>query len=629
MKVKSNTKYFFVILALLIGFGLYLQYSIEKSTKALHALEVSKAEQYASRITKYLEAETDGDIKEYLQTHQAKREALNNILHTFLTDEFQYIFLLTKDAQGHYRFLLDGSLAEPEEFNAIFFPKSPQFDEVYKSGKPQIVVQGKKGVEEVWRSLLYPLVDKNGTKALLVMDLSQAYASYLSHLNSPISKTVTLMQIFLLFSLFFIGYTTYSFYKFRKNTMIDSLTSAATKTWLHEYLRTHSLENFDVVLIDIDEFKRINQKFGYKHGDQLLKLYTQTLYEVMPPETKVVRVGGTEFLLLIPKGSDLEKTLKRIFLRLKEKEFRIANEKVCLSASMTAMHAPEGARSEEKILRLLDEKMLEIKSRGKNDYALIGEKRLDDLKYSDIEFIKQALEEERVTCLFQPIYKTQTKEIAKFEALVRFIDDEDPSKLISPFHFLPIIKGTSQYIKMSKLVLQEVFDTLQKYEDIEISMNLDLTDLYHRDMMKLISEALHKHQRLAERLTFEIVEDMEIKDYEKAAAIFQELRAYGSKIALDDFGSGYANYTYLIKLDWDMIKIDGSIIKELLEKPERTEPIVQSINELGIYFNCSVVAEFVSNEEIYNKVKGLFIEYSQGYYLGAPKPIEAYLDPHR
>lgn len=628
MKTANYTKYFFLVLILMIGFGLYLQNSIEKSTRTLHALGVSQAEQHASRIVDYLKRKTDGDIKGYLLTHQEKRKEINTILNTFLTNEFKYIFLLTKDQHGHYRFLLDGSLSEDWNFNTIFFPENRAFDSVYKSGKPQIIEETKGDVDEVWRSLLYPVVGKHGTDALLVIDFSEKYASSINHLNAPIAKTVSLMQIFLLLSLLLISAMVYSYYKFRKKIMTDPLTSVGTKTFFHEFLRRHSLDEYDIVLVNLDDFKRINQKFGYKNGDKLLKLYAKTLCNTLPEGAHVIRIGGSEFALLLPRGGDLEESVKSLFETLREKKYLIGNETVSLNASMPAMRVPKGARSEEKILHLLDRKMLDIKSRGKNDYAVIVEKPLDDLKYSDIEFIKTTLEEERITCLFQPICRTQTKEVVKFEALVRMIDDEDPEKLIPPHYFLPVIKGTNQYTRMSKLVFQKVFDVLQKYQAIEVSINLDLTDLYHRDMMKLIDDTLYEHQALAKRLTFEIVEDVEVKDFDKVAHIFKQLRAYGSKIALDDFGSGYASYAYLIKLDWDIIKIDGSLVRALLTNPDRTELIVRSINELGVYFNCEVVAEFVEDEEIYKVIKHLCVEYSQGHYFGKPQPIEAYADLH-
>jgi len=187
------------------------------------------------------------------------------------------------------------------------------------------------------------------------------------------------------------------------------------------------------------------------------------------------------------------------------------------------------------------------------------------------------------------------------------------------------IRGTSQYIKMSRIVLQRVFETLLAYPDTEISVNLDLDDLYSNEMMTLINESLHAHRHIADRLTFEIIEEKEIYDFDRVGAIFGQLRAYGSKIAIDDFGSGYANYSYLIELDIDILKIDGSLIQKLQTELERTRTVLRSINDIAQEHRYELVAEFVSSEAIYEAVKGLDIAYSQGFYLGKPKPIETYL----
>ncbi|OQX76487.1 MAG: hypothetical protein B6D54_03820, partial [Epsilonproteobacteria bacterium 4484_65] len=168
--------------------------------------------------------------------------------------------------------------------------------------------------------------------------------------------------------------------------------------------------------------------------------------------------------------------------------------------------------------------------------------------------------------------------------------------------------------------------SLHKYPEIEISMNVDLDDLYNADMMKLITKQLYRHRGLANRLSFEILESKEIKDYDEVALIFQQLKTFGSKIAIDDFGSGYASYVYLIKLDIDILKIDGSLIEELSFSPERTKIMLSSINDLAERYQYRVVAEFVSSKEIYEMVSELGIEYSQGYYLGEPKLLESYLD---
>jgi EAL domain-containing protein (putative c-di-GMP-specific phosphodiesterase class I) len=313
---------------------------------------------------------------------------------------------------------------------------------------------------------------------------------------------------------------------------------------------------------------------------------------------------------------------KKLFTYLTEKRYLINNETISLTISMSAMVIPKETLSIYNIQRYLDEKLFEIKSRGKNDLGIIGNVAGDKIKYKNLDYIREALEEERLTCLYQPIVNTKTKEIVKYEALVRLIDKEEPQKLIPPVYFLDMIRGTTQYIKMSKLVLKEVFHTLHKDPKIQISINMDLHDLYNADMMKLITKQLYRHRGLANRLTFEILESHEVKNYDEVALIFQQLKAFGSKIAIDDFGSGYASYAYMIKLDIDILKIDGSLIEELVPSPERTKIMLSSIKELAEKYQYELVAEFVSSKEIYDMVSELGIAHAQGYYLGEPKLLD-------
>jgi len=563
-----------------------------------------------------------GSLVHYLEKHIEERDTLNKILHTFLTEQFQYIFLLFKDKKGHYRFLLDGSLEDPVEYNTIFFPKSKHFNSVYSTQEPQIIKQSE-GVEQVWLSLLYPIVEQGQTEALLVIDLSASHGEHLSSFNSPVLKMVKWMQLFLMISFFFLLYLSYSFYKLRKSILIDPITLTYTKIYLQEFFDTRKVNQYNVMLIDIDELRRVNTKYGHKSGDAVLQMFAKEMSTLLPKKSLLIRGKGSEFFVIVTKESgNLEELAKKVFKRLTEKRYLIDNETISLTLSMSAMVIPTEADSLFNVQRSLDEKLFEIKGRGKNGLGIIGNVTGDDLKYKNLDYIKEALDEERLVCLYQPIVNTQTKEIVKYEALVRLIDKEEPQKLISPFYFLDIIKGTTQYIKMSRLVLQEVFTVLVKYPNIQISVNLDLDDLYNAEMMSIITKNLSHYKSLANRLTFEILENQEIKDYEEVAVIFQQLKTFGSKIAMDDFGSGYASYAYLIKLDIDILKIDGTLIQELLHSPERTKMMLTSINELAKRFQHEVVAEFVSSKEIYDMVSELGIEYSQGYYLGEPKPLD-------
>ena len=618
-------KFIIFLLALLIAFVLFLQISTTQSTEKLKNDEVQRSEKYASKIAKLIQLRTHNNLEKKLTANPSLKKHLDQTLHAFLTERYQYIFVLKKDEKGKYRFLLDASEDEPEEYQSIFFPKSEMFDEVYSSQKMQIIEQYE-GVEEVWLSLVYPIVNDNKTEALLVLDLSESYGAQLNNFNSPLMNVVWMMQALLVLSILLLGYLIYSYSKLRKILLVDSLTSTHTKVFLEEFFNRNQVDAYNAILIDMDEFAEINNKYGHAFGDLVIKEFVETMMPVLSSDTNVIRTSGTEFLVIVPKDdNDFEALTKKLFNTLQEKKYLLKNEVFHQTVSMSAMIIPEGNNSIQDIQRILDVKMLEIKSKGKNALGLLLNDRGTEVKYWNIDYIKEALEEERLVCLYQPIYNTKTKQVVKYEALVRLIDKEDGEKLISPAHFLSIIKGTSQYIKMSKLVLKEIFTVLHQYPEIEISVNLDLDDLYNADMMKLISKNLYHNKTIANRLTFEILEYNEISDYGQVALIFQQLKTFGSKIAIDDFGSGYANYVYLIKLDVDILKIDGSLIQELPHDPKRAKIMLESIKYLAEMYNYELVAEFVSTEEIYEILKELEIKYAQGYYLGKPKPLEEYL----
>ena len=626
MREQYFDKFIFFLMTLLIAFAVFLQISTVKSTEKLKNDEVENAGQYASKIVQLILRRVDNDVDTTLTSKPQVREQLNESLQAFLTKQYQYIFVLQKDEKGNYRFLLDASEDKPEEYKTIFFPKSERFDKVYTSQKMQIIEQYG-GVEEVWLSLVYPIVRENKTEALLVLDLSKSYGDHLSNFNSPLMTVVWMMQALLILSILLLMYLLYRYYKLRKVLLVDSLTSTYTKVFLEEFFNRHEVDAYNAILIDMDEFVQINNKYGNASGDLIIKEFVLTMMNTLSSNSKIIRTVGTEFLVIIPKDdSDFESVVKKLFNTLQEKKYLLKNEVFNQTVSMSAMIIPEGKISIHDVQRILDVKLLDIKSKGKNALGMLDLDHFNQMKYGNIDYIKDALEEERLVCIYQPIFNTKTKEIVKYEALVRLIDKEKGEQLVLPAHFMNVIKGTSQYIKMSKLVLKEVFNVLDQYPDIEISVNLDLDDLYNTDMMKLITEKLYSHKNIADRLTFEILEHNEISDYEQVALIFQQLKTFGSKIAIDDFGSGYANYVYLIKLDVDILKIDGSLIQELLHEPERTKIMLESIKKLANVYKYEVVAEYVSSEEIYDVVKDLNIEYSQGYYLGKPKHIDRYLE---
>ena len=228
--------------------------------------------------------------------------------------------------------------------------------------------------------------------------------------------------------------------------------------------------------------------------------------------------------------------------------------------------------------------------------------------------IKDAIADNRIVPFFQPIVNNRLGTIEKCEALIRMIDEN--GKIISPYFFLDIAKKSGLYKELTRIMLEKTFEVLNK-TDYEISINLLLQDIINIETRTLIIEKLEKAKN-PKKVVFEIVESEGIENFKEVTDFIKEIKKYGSKIAIDDFGTGYSNFSYLMKLNVDYIKIDGSIIKNIHKDKSAelvTKTIVAFAKELGI----ETVAEFVSEEEIYNKIKELNIDYSQGYYFSEPK----------
>ena len=621
---RNTNRFIWFLLLLLIALAVYLQYMVYQSTDKLKTEEIFKTEIYAHHIAEWIKKKTHGEIEKSLSLDPVLREQFNEMLEIFLIPKYQYIFLLKKDKKDHYRFLLDGSGDEKEEYQTIFFPQSKVFDEVYRDHKVEIVKQ-KDEVKGVWLSLLYPIVLEGKTEALLVLDLSKWYGEYIENFNSPLNSVIRLMQIFLIVSFLVLLFISYRYYHLRKKVLYDPLTTAQTKLAMEEFFNRNRVDQYHAMLIDIDEFKEINRLYGYEKGDMVLKEFVMTLRSLLPKDASIIRIGGAEFFVYFGKNENLKEIAEKVFEKAREKKYHVDGEKVRLTFSISAMEIPDDTVEIQHVLHMLDEALLKIKSRGKNRLSILNVSTSKEIRHRNMDYIKEALEEERLVCYYQPVVNTRTSEIQKFEALVRLIDKDDPEILISPASFIDIIKGTSQYIKMSKLVLKKVFDMLEIHKDIEFSVNLDLNDLYNNDMMQMITHYLEEHKEVAYRLTFEIIEENEIEDYDKVNEIFNVLRQYGSKIAIDDFGSGYSNYNYLIHLDIDILKLDGRLIQGLITQKERAREVILSIKRLADTLGYEVVAEYVSSEEVYQEVKALGITYMQGYYLGKPQKIEAYI----
>ena len=233
-----------------------------------------------------------------------------------------------------------------------------------------------------------------------------------------------------------------------------------------------------------------------------------------------------------------------------------------------------------------------------------------------IHIIKTAIDNRKIISYFQPIVNNQTKKIEKYESLVRLVTED--GQLLTPLYFLDTAKKGRYYSKITKIVLENSFAALYKISEAAISINLSVHDIERDEITHYIENLLVQHEDEAHRIIFELLESEDIKDFALIKQFIQKVKAKGVKIAIDDFGTGYSNFERLLSYEPDILKIDGSLIKNI-HNNQINQHIVETVMLFAKKQNLSTVAEFVENETIYEIVRDMGIDYSQGFYFGKPE----------
>lgn len=231
---------------------------------------------------------------------------------------------------------------------------------------------------------------------------------------------------------------------------------------------------------------------------------------------------------------------------------------------------------------------------------------------------KTALHEGYIIPYFQPIVSSEDESIMKYEALARILLPN--GEVIAPNEFLNTAIEDRTFEFFTRQMMQKVFNVYAKNR-CEFSMNITYENIKSPSMLDYIKNRLDKYG--GDRMTFEIVETEEIGDYKIVENFILMVKAYGVKVSIDDFGSGYSNFTNLIKLNIDYIKIDGSITTKLLNE-EKAKVMVQGLINFAKSINIKTIGEFVSSKELFLCMKELGVDYVQGYYHGMPKSAKEY-----
>jgi len=392
----------------------------------------------------------------------------------------------------------------------------------------------------------------------------------------------------------------------------DYLTKIGSRHKLIEDIA--SGKNLSIALMNINNFSAINDFFGYKIGDTILKLVAKKIKVLLLKDSRyeVYRLNSDIFAIL---AQDVDRQefidfVTRIDQVLSTKLFSTQGREIYLQFSYCFSF-----EAKNKLLETANA----IQKYSKTDKSKkIYNKNLNIEKDYEknifwVQKIKQALERDGIIPYFQAIYNMHTNKIEKYETLMRL---KDGDKIVSPMFFLNIAKKSGQYLQLTKKIVEKSFEYF-KDKDCKFSINLTFEDIANKSVSKFIINKIEEYN-IGHKLIIEIVEQEEIDDFPIVNNFFEEIRKLGCQIAIDDFGSGYSNFRYLIKLNADYIKIDGSLIKDILID-KNNENIISTIISFAKVQNVKVVAEYVFNEEIFKKVKELGVDYVQGYYIKEPE----------
>ena len=556
----------------------------------------------------------------------------------------EYIYSLVLDNTGKLRFTSSSArnheLASGQNLTHFFdiYPANPDMIKALKSNQAvwNISQAGK------FRSLFIPYTSPSGYRYLIGADIEVGSIQKLS--NAAAFKSIAMSLIIFLGALpFLLIYrntlqSTATFLRAKVLSATDELrevneileTKVEEKTKqlisqsfedpLTELPNRHRLQydmdrySYDaLIIINLHNFREINDFFGFAIGDNLLRQMGHWLKTL---DLRPYRLSGDEFAILIDEEltqEALEELCHRLLNRLIDHPFSVGEETVSLSITIGIDAEPEISLTHADIA------LHQAKESSSHIAFYRSENHVEKQYQANIALtstIHKALNAGRITCFYQPIVSTQTGRIEKYETLVRMIDES--ANIIPPLDFLKTAQKTRLYPQITRTVIEHACNTFKDRNE-EFSVNLSIRDIEDHNTVRFIEEMIVKTDT-SHRIVFEILESEGIDNFDTVIQFIHRMKSLGAKIAIDDYGTGYSSLENILRLDIDYLKIDGSLIRNINENPKHAI-VLESIADFASKLGIKTIAEFVSSEELFQHVKTIGITYSQGYYTGKPAAL--------
>ena len=399
--------------------------------------------------------------------------------------------------------------------------------------------------------------------------------------------------------------------KLLKNIYFNHLTSLPNYVKLEKDLEEKELNS--LIIINIDDFRTINQFYGTKVGDKIIQLMANVLKEKTKDVGTLYKLHSDEFAILLHTNVDI-KFCEKLVKSIRKNDFAYEDSTIHVTISLAITYDEKDALI-EKTTNTIRKAINENVSIKVFDDSLMNED--EDEHASHIAWTKNievALFEHKIVPFFQPIKDAKTDVINKYETLARL---EKDGVIYTPDKFIDVSKRSKQYHEFTRAMIHNSFEYFKDKEGISFSMNFSIDDIQNKKSIDLLFNYLDKYD-IGHRFILELLETEEFSDFDIVNNFIQRLKKYNAKVAIDDFGSGYSNFAYIGNLDIDFLKLDSSLI-ENIHTNTNSYKVVKNINTFAHDMGLKTIAEKVHCEEIEVLLKELGVDYLQGYHIGKPK----------
>jgi len=409
----------------------------------------------------------------------------------------------------------------------------------------------------------------------------------------------------------------------------DQLTGLPNRVLLHDRIVQAvtrcftSKQSIALLLIDIDNFKYLNDSLGHQVGDFIISSIAKRLANIVGESATLARVGGDEFACLLTEiGSGYSAdSIAMACLQAGREPIEIDGKSHQLSLSIGISLYPQDAVNAEEMMRHADSAMYRSKSKGKDTFSFFS-KDLQHAMHHRVEMeikLRQAIENNSLAIYLQPKYDFDNNAVLSAESLVRMFDEQ--GKVIGPDEFIPLAEETGLIHQLGKQVLKKSCEFVarcnEQGQDFKVAVNVAAKQLSNPGFAREVEEIIRDTGIDASSIELEVTESALMHDFEQTRDILNALTSLGVTIALDDFGTGYSSLSYLRQFPLNVLKIDRSFVIDM-DKEQQAHDIVTAIVHLALSLELTIVAEGIETQSHFNALKELGCHLGQGYFMCRP-----------